>query len=159
MTKRKLIYWLLLMLACLGLVVLVLCVLAIPYLADRTAQQNPEYQQLKVPLMLFLYLTALPFYAGVFQAMRICREILKGNEFTTQNAQSLILISYYSFSVILLYFVGAVLLLSQNALHSSIAIIILTVIFMAAAIAVFGALLSHLVQHAVLIKEENDHTV
>lgn len=159
MAKRRLINWLLLMLGCLSVVVLVLCVLAIPYLANRVAEQNPDYHHLKVPVMLFLYLTALPFYGGVFQAMRICREILKGNEFTHQNAHSLTLIGWYAFSVILLYFVGAGLLLTQNALHPSIVIIILTVIFMAAAIAVFGALLSHLVQQAVQIKEENDHTV
>lgn len=147
------------MLTCLALVVLILCVFTIPHLASATAEQNPEYGHLKIPVMLFLYITALPFYAGILHAMRICREILRGNEFTRDNVLSLARISQYAFAEILLYVVGAGLLIAQNAMHPSIVLIVLTIIFMSAAIAVFGALLSHLVHQAVQIKEENDHTV
>jgi len=159
MEKSKLIKWLLFLLTCFGLVILLLCVFAVPYEANRTAEIFPEYAHFKIPVMVFLYITALPFYAGLYQAMKICREILQGNEFTHQNVTSLVRISQFAFSEVVLYFIGAVTLFVLNMLHPGILLLVLAIISVAAAIAIFSAVLSYIIKKAVLLREENEGTI
>lgn len=112
----------------LDLLVLLLLVFVIPFEVNRTATNNPEYAHFKVPVIAFLYISALPFYASLYMGIRFCREILKGNEFTHGNATSLVRISQLAFSEVVLYFVGVVILFVLNASHPGILLLALTII-------------------------------
>jgi len=159
MEKNKLLNWLLFMLTCLGLAVLLLLVFAIPAMANRTSLENPDYSHLRIPVMIYVYITSLPFFAGLFQAMKICREVSEGNEFTDNNVASMVSISKYAFSEIILYTVGAGILLVLDALHPGILLIILATIFVAGAVSIFSAVLSYYMKKAVLLREENEQTI
>lgn len=159
MEKTRLIKWLLFLLTCSGLVVLLLLIFAVPFEANRTAINNPEYAHFKFPVMAFLYITALPFYAGLYLGLKICRDILEGNDFTRENATALVRISQLALSEVVLYLGGGVILFILSAINPPIMLLTLMIIFVAAAIAIFSAVLSYFVNKAVLLREENDQTI
>jgi uncharacterized membrane protein (DUF106 family) len=159
LNKYKLINWLILILICIGLILVALGIFIIPELANEAASQNPEYAYLKIPTMIFIYITTLPFFAGLYEALKICRKVLEDNSFSDQNGTSLIWISRYAVTESILYTLGSIILFSLNALHPGILILVLIIIFAAATIAIFSTLLAQFVNKAVEVKKENELTI
>ena len=58
-----------------------------------------------------------------------------------------------------MYFAGMVVLMILNLLHPSILLMALFIIFVGVSIAVVAAVLSHLVEKACELKEENELTI
>ncbi len=159
MKKNSMVNWLRILLVIAVFIVLALCIFVIPSLGNEAAISNPEYAYLKIPVMVFIYFTALPFLTVLLLANNICGEIMKDNSFSDKNVTLLIEISILAFSEVALYLIGAIVLFFLNALHPGILIIILLIIFIASAVSIFAAVLSRLVKKAVIIKSENDLTV
>lgn len=142
-----------------GITVLALCIFLLPWLANDTAEMYPEFAYLQYPVLIGLYVTAIPFFIALYQALKILNYIENNNAFSELPVKALKYIKYCAISISILYVVGAVCLLSQNALHPGIAIIGLTIIFTSVIIAVFTAVLQKLLKNALDIKSENDLTV
>lgn len=142
-----------------GLIVLGLCIFWLPYQANFFAETAPEFAHLKYPLLFGIYATAIPFFVALFQGLKLLRYIDKKQAFTDLSVVSLRNISYSAVAIGILYLVGIIFLVSQNAGHPGIVLISLVIIFAMIVIAVFAAVLQKLLKNVIDIKSENDMTV
>ncbi|WP_026673422.1 DUF2975 domain-containing protein [Alkalihalobacterium bogoriense] len=143
----------------LGITVVALCVLWLPWLARNAAEQAPEFAYLKYPVLLGLYVTAVPFFMALHQAWQLLNYIEKNAAFSELSVSTLNKIKYCGNAIAFLYAVGTILLLTQNALHPGVAIISFLVMFTSVVIAVFAAVLQKLLKNALKIKSENELTI
>ncbi|MFD1848577.1 DUF2975 domain-containing protein [Oceanobacillus bengalensis] len=142
-----------------GVIVLSLCIFFLPWLANDTAEIFPEFAFLQYPVLLGLYLTTIPFFVALYQAIRLLKLIDNEDAFSESSVNSLNLIKYCAITISILYVIGSILLMSQSALHPGIAIIGFIIIFASIVIAVFAGVLQKLLRNALDIKSENDLTV
>ncbi|MCM3567697.1 DUF2975 domain-containing protein [Neobacillus mesonae] len=142
-----------------GIVILSLCAFWLPAAAKNAAKLNPEYAYLHFPVLTGLYITAIPFFLALFEALKLLNYIKDENAFSELAVVSLGHIKKYAVSIIILYLLGILLLLFQNALHPGIAIAGFAIIFATVVICIFAALLQELLRSALEIKTENDLTV
>ncbi|GGP16380.1 DUF2975 domain-containing protein [Oceanobacillus neutriphilus] len=142
-----------------GLTVLTLCIFLLPWLANDTAKMFPEYAYLKYPVLIGLYVTAIPFFIALYQAFRLLNRIDNNTAFSEFSVKALNNIKYDAMIISFIYIIGAVFLLIVNALHPGIALIGLTIILASAVIAVFAEVLQRLLRNAIDMKSENDLTV
>lgn len=143
----------------LGIIALLLCIYWLPNFARNTAVMNPDYAYLRYPVLIFVYITAIPFYIVLYQVLKLLHYIESKNAFSELAVESLKHIRYCAIGIIVLYVIGFIFLWFQNALHSSIAMMGTIVIFATSAIAVFAAVLQELLKNALEIKSENDLTI
>lgn len=142
-----------------GITVLALCIFLLPWLANYTAEMYPEYAYLQYPVLIGLYVTAIPFFFALYQTLRLLNNIDKYNAFSEFSVNALKNIKYCANAISILYVIGSIFLISQNALHPGIALAGFIIIFASFVIAVFSAVLQKLLKNAIEIKSENDLTV
>lgn len=143
----------------LGMTVVALCVLWLPWLARNAAEQAPEFAYLQYPVLIGLYVTAVPFFMALHQAWQLLNYIEKNAAFSELSVSTLNKIKYCGNAIASLYAVGTILLLTQNALHPGVVIIGFLVMFTSIVIAVFAAILQKLLKNALEIKSENELTI
>lgn len=158
MRRRKIIFLKGSLLA-IGIVVLFACLLVLPWLAQSAALHNPEYAYLRIPVLMGIYITTIPFVLALYQAYRLLHDIDNDNAFSNYASTSLVTIRKCSFMIMILYVIGMLVLAILQALHPGIAIIGLVIIFTTLVIAVFADVLHDLLLRALEIKIENDLTV
>ncbi|MCI6736899.1 DUF2975 domain-containing protein [Intestinibacter sp.] len=141
------------------IILAIVALVIVPIFGRDIASEYPEYSYMFYPCLIFIWITAIPFYGALFEGWKISNEINNDNSFSKKNMDSLNKIRRYALSECILYFIGAIILLFLNLLHPSILIIILFIIFVAMCISVFTAVLAHLVQKACDLKDENDLTI
>ena len=142
-----------------GFVSLLLCVFWLPWLAERTAEMNPEVAHLRYPVLVGIYLTAIPFYLALYRALKLLNYIDTKNAFSELAVNTLRHIKNYAFVIAGLYVVGMFFLGFEKALHPGIGLLGLAIIFASVIIAFFAAVLQELLRSALEIKSENDLTV
>ena len=142
-----------------GFVILMLSIFWLPSVANTLAEQNPEYAYLKYPLLFGIYLTCIPFYIGVYNGFVILRLIEKDKAFTEYTNKSLTYIFYSSIAIILLYVIGMVYLIFNNALHPSLFLLGVSIIFMSFTIASAAGVIKALLIKVIEIKNEHDLTI
>lgn len=142
-----------------GTIVFSLCVFFLPWLANDTANMYPEFAFLQYPVLLGLYVTTIPFFIALYQALKILKLIDHEAAFSESSVNILNFIKYCAITISILYVIGSILLMSQNALHPGIAIVGFIIIFASVVIAVFVGVLQKLLRNALDIKSENDLTV
>lgn len=159
MKQKELAKWLKLVIAFAALIGVFLCLVIIPTLGHDFALMNPELDYMYWPCLIYIWITAVPFYFALYKAFLICREISADNSFCTENAQRLKEISKLALSECILYLAAMIILFVLNLLHPSILLIMLFIIFTGISIAIISAALSHLVEKASELKKENDLTI
>ncbi|MBA4535563.1 DUF2975 domain-containing protein [Bacillus aquiflavi] len=142
-----------------GITVLALCIFWLPSLANYTAEMFPEFAYLQHPILIGLYVTAMPFFIALYQAVKLLNYIDHNNAFSELSVKALKSIKYCAVTISILYVIGIIYLMSQNAFHPGIAIIGFSIIFTSVVISVFTAVLQKLLKNALDIKLENDLTV
>lgn len=136
-----------------------LCIFWLPGLAERTAIANPEYAYLKYPILIMVYITAIPFYTAFYNAYGILNNIKSGEVFTQKPVGSLKTIRNCAISELMIYIILSAFLFFQNALHPGIAIAFAIIQFTALIIAVFAGVLIELLNKAIELKDDNDLTI
>ncbi|API91399.1 MULTISPECIES: DUF2975 domain-containing protein [unclassified Virgibacillus] len=139
-----------------GIVVLGLCIFALPSLAKSSAEMFPEFAYLRYPVLLGLYLTAVPFFYALYQAMKLLHFIDNRKAFSDLAVYTLVRIKYCASMISILYVIGMIFLLTQNALHPSIAIMGLVILFSSIVIMLFSAVLQSLFKNALIMRLENE---
>lgn len=142
-----------------GLVVIALSVFVLPTLAKETAVQFPEFAYLRYPVLIVLYISAIPFFLALYHAFKLLNLIKNDNAFSYIAVTSLRYIQYSAAAIGGIYVLGSIYLLFENALHPGIVIIGFTITFASVVIAVFTTVLQKLLNNAIEIKSENDLTV
>ena len=142
-----------------GLIILMLCVFWLPGMARKAASINPSYAYLKFPVLIGIYLTALPFFFALFHSLKLLTYITHKNAFSALAVNSLKRVKYCAVLIVTFYIIGMTFLITQDALHPGIALIGFAIVFAAFSIALFAAVLQELFTGALEIKSENDLTV
>ncbi|MFE5729235.1 DUF2975 domain-containing protein, partial [Heyndrickxia sporothermodurans] len=125
------------------------------------AELLPNITYIKYFVLIYMYLTAIPFYFALYQAFKLLSYIDKNKAFSKISVTALKNIKYCAISISILYAGGMPLfyLAADKDDAPGIILIGLVVIFASMVIAVFAAVLQKLLKEAIDIKSENDLTV
>ncbi len=157
--KRGIVTFLKLAVSVIGIAVLALCILWVPTLADRAVNMYPEFAFLKYPVLIFIFITAIPFYIALYYTLRLLNYIENKYAFSDMAVASLKHIKHYAMTEVILYILGLAALSCMKALHPGIVIMGGVIAFAALTVSLFAALLQELLRNALEIKAENDLTV
>ena len=138
-----------------GLIVLVLCVYAVPagILNDDTGYYKP--------ILWGLYGPALPFFYTIYQSMKILDYIDKNKAFSDESVTALKRVKYCAAAISGLFTLGFPYIFYVGDRDDAPGVILLALIIISTSfvIAATAAMLQRLVQHGVDLKAENDLTV
>ncbi|XQY93021.1 DUF2975 domain-containing protein [Metabacillus sp. HB246100] len=142
-----------------GMIVLFLCFFWLPWQARVLAEVYPEYAHLQYPLLIGIYMTALPFFYALYSALKLLHYIDKDTAFSSLSVKELKTIKLCALLICVLYIIGFFYLSSQQAGNPVTFILGIFIPFVSACIAIFAALLQKLLQKVIDLKSENDLTV
>lgn len=140
-----------------GVIVLAICTLGLPRVI--IAELAGDFDVL--PLLLGLYVTAVPFFFALYQALKLLGFIDRNEAFSEQSIRALKHIKYSAFIISGLYAVGMpyIFYLADRDDAPGLAAIGFVIIFTSFVIATATAVFQKLFQNAVDLKSENDLTV
>ncbi len=138
-----------------GIAVLALCLIGLP--AGIRYERTGMYR----PILLFLYIPAIPFFYALYQAMILLGYIDRNTAFSLLSVRALRNIKYCAGSISLLFAASMpyVYYVADKDDAPGVILIGLIIIFASFVIAVFAAVLQKLLQNAAELKSENDLTV
>jgi len=142
-----------------GITILALCTYWLPWQANVLAGMYPEFAHLQYPLLIGIYMTAIPFFFALYQTLNILSHIDKNIAFSELSVKALNYIKYCAITISILYVVGIIILNTQNAGNPGILLLGLVIIFASIVITVFAAVLQELLKKAIDIKSDNDLTI
>ena len=131
----------------------------LPACADAVAGAYPEAAAAKYPLLIFLWLTAIPCYAVLAFSWRIADSIGQDRSFTRSNARRLKWIARLAAGDSAFFLLGSLILLAAGLSHPALTALTLLIAFIGAAFTVAAAALAHLVGKAAALQEESDLTI
>jgi hypothetical protein len=138
-----------------GVIVLALCLFALP--AGLMSDNTGDYR----PILLGMYLPAIPFFIGLYQALKLLHLIDKGEAFSLAAVGALKYIKYCAAIIGALYAAGTPYIFTLADRDDAPGVALLGLIFTFAPFiaAVFAAVLQQQLKKAIDIKSENDLTV
>ena len=131
----------------------------IPMFGKEIAQANPEFAHCYLPWLIVIWLTAIPCYLVLYFGWKITAEISRDHSFSMENSRYLKYISILALLDSGYFFLANLILLLLNMNHPGVFLASLFVEFAGVTIAVAAAALSHLVQKAAEIQNENELTI
>lgn len=136
-----------------GLIVLAMCVFILP--------AGVRAEEMYRPILIGLYVAAVPFYAALFQTMKLLRYIDTNKAFSDLSILALKRIKYCALAIWALFVAGLPLLYDRANKEDAPGVFALGLIiaFASFVIATFAEVLQKLLQNAIAIKTENDLTV
>ncbi|WP_080839432.1 DUF2975 domain-containing protein [Cohnella massiliensis] len=139
--------------------VLALCIFGLPRFAYETADYFPAYWL--YPAITGMYVSAIPFFVALYQALRLLTYIDKNEAFSDLSIKALKTIKRCAILITILYvaILPFLYLMADQDDAPGIVAIGLVITFGSIVIAVFAAVLQKLLQNAIDIKSENDLTV
>ncbi len=159
MSQIKLARWIKIVLTGLGICGLLLYGGVIPSLGQSFVDMYPELSGNYVPWLVFLLLTAIPCYLFLIFGWKIATNIGKDRSFCMDNARYLQTIAHLAAIDSGFFFVGNIVLWLADKSHPGVVLASLLVVFLGVAISVAAAALSHLVEKAAQLQDENDLTI
>ncbi len=138
-----------------GLVVLALCIFVLPQgiRTDATGGYRP--------ILLGMYLPAIPFFFALFQGFKLLNAIDKGQIFSQASVKALKYIKYCAIAICSLYTVGMpyIFYVADKDDAPGVVLIGFIFIFGSLVVATSSALFQKLLQNVIDIKAENELTV
>ncbi len=122
---------------------------------------NPDYAHILYPIVIGIYLSAIPFYMALYQTFRLLGYIDRNEAFSVMSVKALSHIKKDAIIISILYVLMMlfIFLLAQSDDAPGLILFGMIPIFASIVIAVFAAVLQRLLQQAIDIKSENDLTV
>ncbi len=139
----------------LGLVVLALCLFALP---AGIMSDNVGYYR---PILFGLYVPAIPFFVALFQTLKLLDYIDKSKAFSQGSVTALTVIKRCAIVISALFAAGLPYIYSVADRDDApgVMAIGLVITFASMVVAVFAAVMQKVLQDAIAIKTENDLTV
>lgn len=139
-----------------GIPVLALCIVGLPWLANNSV--NPDYSHILYPILIGMYVSVLPFFVALYRSFRLLSYIDKNQAFSELSVKALKNIKFCAMTISGLYvaILPFVYLLADLDDAPGLVIVGMVPIFASLVIAVFAAVLQRLLQEAIDIKSEND---
>lgn len=140
-----------------GLTVLALCVVGLPVLIKSELTGDFDYGF----IFLGMYVPAIPFFIGIYQALKLLSYIDKNKAFSQPAVNALKYIKYCAFAISALYVLGMpyIFYVADKDDAPGVAAIGFVIIGASFVVATAAAVFQRLFQNAVDIKSENDLTV
>lgn len=135
------------------------CVLLLPAASAGIALQNPQLAYMRLPWLVFLWMTVAPCFAILFYMWRIAYAIKIEQVFTQRTADWVKKSALILFADICFFFTGNIVLLFLNMNHPGILLISLCIDVFGFALAILAAVLSRYITKAAVLQEEADATV
>jgi hypothetical protein len=147
-----------------GIPVLLIAVLILPKIVLEAMGFIGEGMQLPwivLGLMAIMYISAIPFYMALYQALKLLGYIDRNEAFSELSVGSLKIIRNCAFTISALYVAALpfIFMIAQWDDAPGLALLGLVIVGAALVIAVFAAVLQRLLKQAIDIKQENDLTV
>ncbi len=141
----------------LGLIVLAVCVFVLPRLISSELSGDFDYG----PIFVGMYLTAIPFFIGLHQALKLLDYIDKNKAFSQVSVNALQKIKYCAFAISGLYAAGMPYIFYVADGDDAPGVVALGLVIIGATfvLATAAGVFQKLFQNAVDIKTENDLTV
>lgn len=143
-----------------GLPVLALCIFGLPSIAKEAAE---HYQKLVyLPVVIGIYVTTIPFYAALYQTLRLLSYIDTNKAFSDLSVRALKNIKNCAITIGVLFSLSGLPLLyliAEVEDAPGIILVGMAVPFASIVIAVFAAVLQRLLKNAIDYKAEIDLTV
>jgi len=138
-----------------GMLILAICVFGIPTTVGSF--QLGGYD----PILLGLYIPAIPFFIALYQAMKILSYIETKRAFSLSSVNAFRVIKYSALANSGLFALGMpyIFYVADQDDAPGVIAIALSIIFLSLVICAFASVIQKLVQYAVEIKSENDLTV
>ncbi len=145
----------------LALIVLALCIFALTSMWRGGSAEFPMASNAILMIVIGLYITAVPFFVALWQAIKLLGYIDKNTAFSDLSVQALKNIKYCSMLISVVYVAFVPLLFPIADADDAPGLIIMGAVIACAPItvAVFAAVLQKLLQSVIEIKSENDLTV
>jgi hypothetical protein len=139
-----------------GAPVLALCIFGLPWIAKNPV--NPDYDHILYPIVIGMYVSAIPFFVALYQAFKLLSYIDKNQAFSEVSVRALKIIKFAAMTFSALYVVILPFVYFVAELDDAPGLIIIGMvpIFASLVIAVFAAVLQRLLQEAIELKSEND---
>lgn len=151
--------WLKMILVFLGSIAVLICVYVIPSFSKQMAIGDLENYKLIRLIVLFIYITMIPFIYAIFQGVKLCKELLSTSGFSENIAKIFLVISRCAFVEAMLYGGLSVVFLVFGLKNPMFLVITIMIILTASAIAIFTAILSKFAYNAVDLQKENELTI
>lgn len=144
-----------------GLPVLALCIFIVPEFGKLAEVLYPDKIYIKVLVLTYLYLSAVPYYFALYQAFKLLGFIDKNIAFSEHSVVALRKIRNSALSISVVHTLGLplVYMLAEKDDAPGLILIALIIIFASLVISVFAAVLQKLLIEVIDIKNENDLTV
>lgn len=141
----------------LGAGVLALCIFALPEMWKGGSVEFPTASHALFLIMVGMYATAVPFFIGLWQALKLLSYIDRGTTFSEQSVKALTYIKYCAASIAVLYVGGIPLLLPIAQADDAPGLILIGagIACIPAAFAAFAAVLQKAFQSALDSKSES----
>ena len=154
--KRGTTFFLKAALILIGLPVLALSIVGFIWLMRNPA--NPDYDQLLYPIITGMYLSAIPFFIAVYQALNLLNHIDKNQAFSDLSVKALKNIKFCALIICGLYVVMLPFVFGVAQMDDAPGLVLVGMVpvFASFVITVFAAVLQRLLQEAIDIKKEND---
>ncbi|WP_203247327.1 DUF2975 domain-containing protein [Sporosarcina beigongshangi] len=142
-----------------GMPVLALCTFGVYQLANNPV--NPDYAHILYPILIGMYVSAIPFFIALYQAFKLLNYIDNNQSFSELSVTALKNIKFCAMTISGLYMIilPFVFLVADLDDAPGLVIVGMVPVFASMVIAVFAAVLQRLLQEAIHIKSENDLTV
>ena len=114
-----------------------------------------------VPMVIVLYVSAIPYFIALFQTFKLLGYIDRNNAFSVLSVQTLKKVKLCAIVISVLFIVDLPFLFRIADIDDAPGIVLfsLIIIFASTVIAVFAAVLQKLLANALAIKSENDLTI
>lgn len=134
--------------------------LVFPHFEGRNTNANWFQIYFQDPFLAYVYLAFVPFFAGIYQALKLLGLIEKNKVFSPTSVQTLQNITYCALAFAgLIGAIGPFIAFFGERDNPGVALIPLIMAFASVAVATAAGVFKKLLQNAVDIKSENDLTV
>ena len=146
---------------CMGLGVLALCTLLLPLLWQDVDREFPSYSYAVYAVFTAMFIAAIPFFVGLFNAWKLLTYINRGMPFTRESAKTLRTIAFSAGSISAIYIVSMPFFYVWSDRDDAPGLMLIGIVLVGApiVIAMFASLLHQLVREATELKSENELTV
>ncbi|MGX1832394.1 DUF2975 domain-containing protein [Paenibacillus taichungensis] len=137
-----------------GIPVLALCIFGLTWLANNPVNSN--YAPILYPILIMMYVSVIPFFVALYQALRLLSNIDKNNAFSEHSVRALLRIRYCAITMSILYVVMLpfVYLVAEKDDAPGLIIVGIVPIFVSIVIGFSSAVLQRLIQEAIDIKSD-----
>lgn len=144
-----------------GLMVLGLCVLIMPAVFREWSKAYPEAAIFRWPVLVGLAMTAIAFFSGMFQTLKLLSFVDKNTAFNQASVKALGVMKYNAVVIAGVYTLGLPVAyqIAQHEDAPGLIVLCMLCVFASAVVFLLAAVLQRLLQSAIELKAEHDLTV